>query len=150
MTPFKHIGDSICFQRQRLYWDTLPENIVLEIEIINFFKGKVIEYRNSAYMEFAVIFLHDVENPKVKKGDMLILHFPYRTLFRAIDKLHGSEKRQISREMCNDNVYLKFIKPNKKAMEILGIERLKETPELSLIADKILSEKDDFMESDGY
>ena len=49
----KFNGDLACFQRQKLYWNIIPLNQEIGIEIINFWKSRVVTPTGGGvYMEF--------------------------------------------------------------------------------------------------
>ena len=143
---FKHIGDSACFQRQKLYWNIIPLNQEIGIEIINFWKSRVVTPTGGGvYMEFAASFINNLPEPKVESGDILIIHISYRCMVRAVEQLPLYKKKFINRDMGNDNVYIKFIKKNDQAMDILDIEQRKEDQGMTQAASNIFDNKRDYL-----
>ena len=142
---FKHIGDLACFQRQRLYWDTLPLDKEIEVELINFWDAEVVTTQSGgAYMEFAAYFCEPMEEHKVEKGDIIVLHFAYRSMARALDRIPLYKKKWITRDMGEDNVYIKFIKKNDKSTNILELERRKADQDMSNSSRTILNKEKDY------
>jgi hypothetical protein len=142
MVEWQHIGDMGCCQFQRLYWDILPVNIVMEVELVNFYAGHVQMYKNSAYMEFAAIFKSELVEPEVQPEDMVIIHFPYKMMARALFAVPLRYKRWLKRSIGDDNVYLKFVKLNKFSLKIIAMEQRRITDEMKQKSELVLSYTD--------
>lgn len=132
-----HIGDTIEFYRVQYYWRQIPNKLEVEIELINFYKSKIIDCNDGAYHIFVAIALQDLKELNLEKGDIFIIHIPYRTFLVGLQSTDIQYRKQISRDMKNDNVRIKFLKSNKRIMDIKYIERIAEDPEMSKRADDL-------------
>ncbi len=138
---WKHIGDTDCFTSLEVWWRRIPPNIEIEVELVNFYKSEPRPYKEGAYHDFAAVAIIDIPEMGVIKGEMFCITFPYVTFYRAIHPLPMSIKRDIRRDMNNDNIYIKFTKKNRENMTIHQMERLKEDPELTIKADELIYDK---------
>ena len=144
MSKWKHIVDTAAFTSQIIFWTGIPKRIKIKLELINFLKGEVLEYKNSAYQTFTAVLMEDVEGFPIGAGDVFVVHFPYRTLYRAIEPISVSIKKSVNMNMGDDNVYIEFIKTNDMAMDITEFERRGEDIELSGRALKARNDKREY------
>lgn len=135
---WKHIGDSMAFNKQQFYWMDIPKQIEIEFELINFYKSPVQESRFGARHDFAAYCTKNIPEMGLIEGDIIQVGFSYRTLARAMQVVPLSLKRSISRDMGNDNIFIRFIKKNDMCMQVLDLERRQENPELSKTADELV------------
>ncbi len=139
-----HIGDAPCFLRQKLLWKDLPENVRIDLEIVNFFtKSKVYTCNDGAYQDFVVVFHTRIEEPLIEKEDMVLIGFAYKTLANALYNVPLYQKKHINRSIGEDNVLISFTKTNKKYMRIHNIERRAAAAELTEEANKIWEDDTD-------
>ena len=136
----KHIGHSLCFKKQTVFWNTIPYKKDMEVELINFWKARVIAPTGGGtYMDFVTLFINGMDNPHIDAGEIVVLHISYRCLEIAIERLPLYKKKFIQKDIGNDNIYMKFVKKNEQVMKIKEFELRKEDSDMNKTASLILT-----------
>jgi len=142
--PWTHIGDSLCFKRQAYLWGDIPNGVIIELELVNFFKSEIRRsYKGGAYQDFAAYAINDIDCLGVEKGVVFGIGIPFKTFFKAMDRCNNPIKCHISREIGRDNIYLKFKKKSACSMDILDIDIRKEDDVMTKKASEYIYCKDE-------
>jgi len=114
---------------QKLQWTQIPDNTEIEVEIISPLKADQVAFaksrvRQTNYIIFLTIVERDCEDPKLSKGDYMLLEIPSRTFERAMQLVPLSMKKQLHPQtLKDDNLYIKFKRLKYQTMIITEMER---------------------------
>jgi len=113
---------------QEILWTFMPDGFEFEIEIINPLRATVKADRSCYYVRFVAESMCDCDNPKIRKGDRLLLQFPLRTWERALYAIPFQEKQNWN-NLGTDNIYVKATRIRDSVLRIDKCERKEATEE---------------------